>query len=317
MKYVGLQKQISSNNKKSILLLIGFPIILLGVVYSVLILASNDLDRLNFEAINESFIEISPYILIGTGIWFFIAYLGHSSMIDYASKSKGITRKENMRVYNLTENLCMSVGMTMPKLKIIESEALNAFASGLNKKNYSVTLTRGIIEKLNDDELEGVIAHELMHIRNNDVKLLVISIIFVGIFSLIIQIAFRGMLYGNMGRSRKKDGKGSAALLIIILIVSIIAYLISLLFKFAISRKREFLADAGAAEMTRKPSSLANALQKISSNSKIDYIRSDDIKQLFIDNSPDTKSKNILGNFRGLFSTHPPIEERIKILNQF
>ena len=317
MKYIGLQKQISSNNKKSILLLLGFPAILLGAVYSVLILVSNNLDRLNFEAINESFIEISPYILIGTGIWFFIAYLGHSSMIDYASKAKGITRKENMRVYNLTENLCMSVGMNMPKLKIIESGALNAFASGLNKKNYSVTLTRGIIEKLNDDELEGVIAHELMHIRNNDVKLLVISIIFVGIFSLIIQIAFRGILYGNMGRSRKKDGKGSAALLIIILLVSIIAYLISLLFKFAISRKREFLADAGAAEMTRKPNSLANALKKISSNSKIESIRSDDIKQLFIDNSPDTKSKNILSNFRGLFSTHPPIEERIKILNQF
>ena len=317
MKYIGLQKQISSNNKKSILLLLGFPIILLGAVYSVLILVSNNLDRLNFELINERFVEISPYVIIGTGIWFFIAYLGHSSMIDYASKAKGINRKENMRVYNLTENLCMSVGMNMPKLKIIESKALNAFASGLNKKNYSVTLTRGIINKLNDDELEGVIAHELMHIRNNDVKLLVISIIFVGIFSLIIQLAFRGMLYGSMGRSRKKDGKGSAALLIIILIVSIIAYLISLLFKFAISRKREFLADAGAAEMTRKPNSLANALQKISSNSKIDSIRSDDIKQLFIDNSNDKKSKNILGNFRSLFSTHPPIEERIKILNQF
>ena len=317
MKYIGLQKQISSNNKKSILLLLGFPIILLGAVYSVLILVSNNLDRLNFELINERFVEISPYVIIGTGIWFFIAYLGHSSMIDYASKAKGINRKENMRVYNLTENLCMSVGMNMPKLKIIESKALNAFASGLNRKNYSITLTRGIINKLNDDELEGVIAHELMHIRNNDVKLLVISIIFVGIFSLIIQLAFRGMLYGSMGRSRKKDGKGSAALLIIILIVSIIAYLISLLFKFAISRKREFLADAGAAEMTRKPNSLANALQKISSNSKIDSIRSDDIKQLFIDNSNDKKSKNILGNFRGLFSTHPPIEERIKILNQF
>ena len=135
--------------------------------------------------------------------------------------------------------------------------------------------------------------HHNLPKNHNDVKLLIISIIFVGIFSFIIQIAFRGILYGNMGRSRKKDGKGSAALLIIILVVSIIAYLISLLFKFAISRKREFLADAGAAEMTRKPSSLANALQKISSNSKIDSIRSDDIKQLFIDNSPDTKSKNI------------------------
>ena len=265
---------------------------------------------------NDMFIQVIPYVLIGTGIWFLIAYLGHSAMIDYASGAKSIERKENMRVYNLTENLCISTGMKMPKLKIIESDALNAFASGLNEKNYSVTLTRGIINKLDDDELEGVIAHELMHIRNNDVRLLVISIIFVGIFSLIIQIAFRSLLYGSMTRSRRKD-KGSGGLMIVILVVSIIAYLISLLFKFALSRKREFMADAGAAEMTRNPLALANALRKISGNSKIDDIKSDDVKEMFIENGPDETSSNFLGGLGGLFSTHPPIKERIQVLEQF
>ena len=318
MKYVGLQEQIASNNRKSIFLLLGFPGILLGAVYAVLMFASYNENSggVDSRMTNDMFIQVIPFVLAGTGIWFLIAYWGHSAMIDYASGAKSIERKENMRVYNLTENLCMSTGMKMPKLKIIESDALNAFASGLNEKNYSVTLTRGIINKLDDDELEGVIAHELMHIRNNDVRLLVISIIFVGIFSLIIQIAFRSLLYGSMTRSRRKD-KGSGGLMIVILVVSIIAYLISLLFKFALSRKREFMADAGAAEMTRNPLALASALRKISGNSKIDDIKSDDVKEMFIENGPDETSANFLGGLGGLFSTHPPIKERIQVLEQF
>ena len=319
MKYVGLQEQITSNNRKSILLLIGFPGVLLGAVYAVFIFASYNESEggVNTHMANEMFIEAIPFVFIATGIWFLIAYWGHSAMIDYASGSKTLERKENMRVYNLTENLCMGVGMKMPKLKIIETDALNAFASGLNEKNYSVTLTRGIINKLDDDELEGVIAHELMHIRNKDVKLLVISIIFVGIFSLIIQIAFRSLLYGSMTRSRRKDGKGGGGLIIVILVVSLVAYLISLLFKFALSRKREFMADAGAAEMTRNPLALANALRKISGNSKVDSVKSDDVKEMFIDNGPDDNSANFLGGIGGLFATHPPIKDRISVLEQF
>jgi heat shock protein HtpX len=319
MKYVGLQEQITSNNRKSIFLLIGFPGVLLGAVYAVLMFASYSETGggINTNMANDMFIEAMPFVFIGTGIWFLIAYWGHSAMIDYASGSKTLERKENMRVYNLTENLCMGVGMKMPKLKIIETDALNAFASGLNEKNYSVTLTRGIVNTLDDDELEGVIAHELMHIRNKDVKLLVISIIFVGIFSLIIQIAFRSLLYGSMTRSRRKDGKGGGGLIIVILVVSLVAYLISLLFKFALSRKREFMADAGAAEMTRNPLALANALRKISGNSKVDSVKSDDVKEMFIDNGPDDNSANFLGGIGGLFATHPPIKDRISVLEQF
>ena len=309
MEYVGLQQQITSNNRKSILLLFGFPSILLLGLYVVLIFLSTG-------NTNEAFLSATPYVLGFTGVWFLIAYFGHSRMINYATGAKSLERKENMRVYNLAENLCMSVGMKMPILRIIESTALNAFASGLNEKNHTVTLTRGIIDKLDDDELEGVIAHELMHIRNNDVRLLIISIVFVGIFSFILQLAFRSFLFGG-GRSRKKDGKGGAGAIIVILIASAVAYLISMVFKFALSRKREYLADAGAAEMTKNPLGLANALRKISGNSKIETIKNDDVKEMFIENGPGKNASSLFSGIRNIFSTHPPIEKRITLLEQF
>jgi heat shock protein HtpX len=311
MEYVGLQQQITRNNRKSILLLIGFPSLLLGGLYVVLF----------FGAIgdtNEAFLSIAPLVLLFTGIWFLIAYLGHSRMINYATGAKSLERKENMRVYNLAENLCISVGMKLPKLRIIESSALNAFASGLNEKNYTVTLTRGIIDKLDDDELEGVIAHELMHIRNNDVKLLIISIVFVGIFSFIFQVVFRSILFGgNTRSSRKKDGKGGLVIMLVILLVSALVYLISILFKFSLSRKREYLADAGAAEMTKNPLGLANALRKISGNSKIENVKNNDVKQMFIDNGPGKRTPSFFSSIRSIFSTHPPIDKRINLLEQF
>lgn len=317
MKYTGLQAQISSNNRKSILLLIAFPALILAAVFGVVFFLSfSEEGNPNPALASELFVETIPFVLIGVAIWFLIAYFGHSKMIDMATGAHSLDRKSNMRVYNLTENLCMSVGMPMPKLHIIESPALNAFASGLNQKNYTVTLTRGIIDKLNDKELEGVIAHELMHIRNKDVRLLVITIVFVGIFSLVVQIAFRSLLYGGMS-GRKKDGKDGGAAMLVILIVSLVAYLLSLLFKFALSRKREYLADAGAAQMTRDPHALASALRKISGNHHVDNVKSEEVQQMFIENSPEDTSVGFLGGLGGLFATHPPIEKRIKLLEQF
>jgi heat shock protein HtpX len=239
-------------------------------------------------------------------------------MIDLATGSHTLSRKENMRVYNLTENLCMSVGMKMPTLKIIESPALNAFASGLTEKSYTVTLTRGIINHLNDEELEGVIAHELMHIRNKDVRLLVITIIFVGIFSIVVNVLFRTFLHNLLsgGRERKEDNKGGGAAIIVVLIVAVVIYFLSIIFKFALSRKREYMADAGAAQMTRNPLALASALRKISGNHHVET-RNDDVQEMFIENTPKDSSVGFLGGIGNLFSTHPPIEKRISILEQF
>lgn len=308
--YIGIQTQIRRNNFRSVLLLLGFPLLILAAVYAFLYFTVPP-DR-PVASINDNFLSTIPGILIAVAIWFVIAYFFHTKMISGASGSKPLERKENMRVYNLVENLCISKGMKMPKVHIIEDQALNAFASGINEKTYTVTLTRGIINELNDEELEGVIAHELMHIRNKDVRLLIISIIFVGIFSFIAQILFRSMLFGGARRRGKNDNRA----LIIALVIAFVAFFLSMLFRFAISRKREYMADSGAAEMTKKPWALAAALRKIAGNYRVQSVKSDDVAELFIENRPD-KSSGMISAITGLFATHPPIEKRIKILEAF
>lgn len=303
--YVGILQQQRKNNIRSFFLLLGFPSLILAAVWAFLLFTTYD-TSFNFELTNNVFLKYIPYILIGVIIWFTIAYFAHSMSINKSAGSETLERRTNKRVYNLVENLCISQGMKMPKLRIIQSDALNAFASGINEKTYTVTLTQGIIETLEDDELEGVIAHELMHIKNNDVRLLIISIIFVGIFSFLVNIIFRNILFG---RGKKKDIR----IIIISLVISLVVYLISILFKFALSKKREYMADAGAAEMTKKPLALASALRKISGNHKIDSFKSEELAQLCIENSPEKSSFSL----KGLFSTHPPIDKRIGILERF
>ena len=306
MQYVGIYQQQKSNNFKSVLLLLAFPTLVLACVYAFFLYANPDQKNVAFD----QFVHAAPVVLIVVAIWFTIAYFANTLMIQYATKSDTLSRKENMRVYNLVENLCISQGMQMPKINVIETDALNAFASGINKKTYTVTLTRGIINKLNDEELEGVIAHELMHIKNHDVRLLIISIIFVGIFSFVVQVAFRSMLYGSGNQKNKKDN-GKAML--VILLISAVAYLVSILFKFALSRKREYMADAGAAEMTKNPRALASALRKISGNSNVEDVQGD-VQQMFIDHD---NSNSFAGGLGNLFATHPPIQKRIQVLEQF
>ncbi len=301
--YIGLQAQISRNNFRSILLLASFPLLILAGVYAFFFFTQGG--RENIEAVNYGFIRTIPLVLGGVAIWFLIAFFANSAMINMATGAVPLERKENMRVYNLMENLCMSIGMTMPKLYVIESSALNAFASGISKNSYAVTLTTGIIEHLNDEELEGVIAHELTHIRNKDVRLLIISIIFVGIFSFAVDVLLRSFLFG--GRRRDKDDNNMA---LIGLAIAVVAFILSILFKFSLSRKREYLADAGAVEMTRNTKAMASALRKISGNSEVDSVKSDDVKQMFIEH------KALDGGFGGLFATHPPIEKRIAVLEQ-
>lgn len=321
MQYTGIQTQIRKNNFRTTLLLILFPCLIITLTWLFFFFISGDngggydenggyqsVSRM--ESATTMALPVIPWVIAACAVWFFIAYFANTAMIAGATNAHSLQRKTNMRVYNLVENLCISQGMKMPKLNIIEDDSLNAFASGINNKTFTVTLTRGIIDRLTDEELEGVIAHELSHIRNRDVRLLIISIVFVGIFAFLTQLLFRSMLI-NSGGSRK-DNNNKGAILLIALALAAIGYLLSTLMRFAISRKREYMADAGAAEMTRNPLALASALRKISGNSKLDYVSRDDVAQLFIDHS--AAAKGISGS---LFATHPPIEKRIAILEQF
>ena len=301
-EFIGLHQQIKSNNTRSIIILLCFPLLILVADYAFLFFSFNGKEHPN--EVNQLFLQSIPLVVLGVGVWFAIAYFANATMIRLATNAETLERQDNMRVYNLTENLCMSVGMKMPKLYVIQSPALNAFASGIDEKSYAVTLTTGIINHLSDEELEGVIAHELTHIRNKDVRLLIVTIIFVGIFSFLVQVLFRSLLFGG-NRRRDKDS-GGGQLVIIALVISVVAYLLTILFKFALSRKREYLADAGAVEMTRNSMAMASALRKISGNSEVDSVKSDDVKELFIEYK----------SVSGLFSTHPPIEKRIAVLEQ-
>ena len=307
MTYVGIQTQIRRNNFNSMLLMVAFPVVLLGMVYAFLYFIQRKHD---VELTNELFLNSAPFVILGTGVWFTIAWFLHSALIRVATGSKPLERKENKRVYNLVENLCISKGMKVPQIFLIEDDSLNAFASGINERTFAVTLSRGIIDKLDDDELEGVIAHELSHIRNRDVRLMMISIIFVGIFAFVAEIAFRSLRFGALSRGKKDAGVAILAAIVI----SAVCYLIALLLRFGISRSREYLADAGAAEMTRKPYALASALRKIDQDPLIEAVHNRDVAQLFIEN-PQPEEKKF--SFSNLFSTHPPIQKRIELLDQF
>ena len=263
--------------------------------------------------------NLAPYILIGVAIWFTIAYFANTAIIRRATGARPLERKENKRVYNLVENLCIAQGMHIPKINLIEDDSLNAFASGINDSTFTVSLSRGIINKLDDEELEAVIAHELSHIRNRDVRLLIVSIVFVGIFAMIAQVAFNVLRYAPMrSRSNNKNGGGIIVIILIALVIAAIGYLFASLMRFAISRKREFMADAGSAEMTRKPYALASALRKISNDPDIEAVRRSDVAQLFIEHPGKKRKKNgFFSGISGLFATHPPIEKRIAVLEQF
>ncbi len=303
MQYVGLTKQISKNNRYSLLLLVAFPALLLGMVYILFFF----LDKQDSGQVNNHFLTAMPFILIGVGIWFMIAWAGHATFIRMATGAKPLERTENKRVYNLIENLCIQQGISMPSIYIIDDDSLNAFASGISAKTYSITLSKGIIEKLDDEELEGVMAHELTHITNRDTRLLVTSIIFVGIFAFLAQMAMRSLRFAG---GKKKDG---TYIILIAIAVTAICYFISLFLRFGISRSREYLADAGAAEMTKKPYALASALKKVDNDPLIEAVHSQDVAQLFIENPQSTKT-NFLSK---MFDTHPPIQKRIELLEQF
>jgi heat shock protein HtpX len=311
MEYVGLNTQIWKNNIKSTALLVLFPVLIFILVWLFLFFI-RDQSGQRFYYTNYYFLRVIPWVSGIVFLWLVFAYLFHSAMIRKATGSVPLARQDNKRVYNLVENACIGSGMKMPKINLIEDDSLNAFASGISESNYTISLSRGIVSKLNDEELEAVIAHELTHIKNRDVRLLIISIIFVGIFSFVTQALFRIVQFGDGGKGKKGGG-----IILIALLMAAIGFLISSIFRFAISQQREYIADAGSAAMTRNPLALASALEKISRDSCIEAVSRKDVAQLFIDN-PQAKQKNgISAAFAGIFATHPPIERRIEILKQF
>lgn len=335
MHYVGMQAQQRRNNLLSMLLLVLFPLIICAMVWLFCYATaelSHGYDSYYFDEshpvsaftlANENTLMALPWVGIIVTAWFFIAYMTNTAMIRKATGARSLERRENPRVYNIVENLTMVCGMPMPKINVIDSPELNAFASGIDNNSYTVTVTTGLCDTLTYDELEGVIAHELTHIRNRDTRLLIVSIVFVGIMSTVMSMAFRmcwnTLIYGGERNRRSNNEKGGNVSIVVVLaiaaVLAAVGYVFTLLTRFAISRKREFMADAGGAELCGNPLGLASALRKISANPLPAPEGRDDVAQLYIVHQ--SLAGEILSFFSSIFSTHPDTKERIRILEQF
>ena len=334
----GLRTYIWNNRLKSLVLLAGFPLLLLPICFGFALLITATNEPSVGQGIQDA-IDLLPQLVpvaIGAAfIWFVIAWFANQGIIDAVTGARRVDRKAEPRLYNLLENLCISRGITMPRLRIIETDARNAFASGVRKGQYSITVTRGLMDALDDAELDAVLGHELTHIENRDVQLLVISAVFVGIISLVGDLIVRvprALLWStsttggggggwggwSSGRSRSRGrsggggggGSGGAVIILILIAVAVflIARVLAIALSFALSRKREFLADAGSVELTKDPDAMISALRKIAGHSEIHAPAQ--VQEMFLDHP----RQSGLG---GLFSTHPPIEARIANLVKF
>ncbi len=334
MKYVGLYTQQRRNNLRSVLLLILFPTIIVVLVWLFCHILgylelSNWYDFTSTEVLHRGmgyFVSAVPWALGVVAIWFVIAYFFNTSMIRHATQAKPLERKDNPRVYNIVENLTMTCGMDMPQVNVIDSPQLNAFASGIDKKTYTVTVTTGLCDMLDDDEPAAATGLELTHKPNRDSRLLIVSTILVGIMSTVMALLLRTVWYmfvmggGSSSRSRndRKEGGGAAMIVVLLIaaVLAVIGYFFTLFTRFAISRKREYMADAGGAELTGNPRALASALRKISGNPYEVQNGRDDVQQLFIIHGQSLKGEGISSWLNNLFSTHPTTESRIKFLEQ-
>jgi heat shock protein HtpX len=320
MAAFGLYTHIQQNKRRSIGLLIGLFLLVYVLVFAGALLAEALTIRAPIDyMIRAAFydlIKAAPIATVGTIIWILIAYRFHQSMIDAVTGAHVVTRQEEPRLYNLLENLCISRGITVPTLRVADDDGLNAFATGLNDKQYSITVTRGLINTLNDAEIESVLGHELTHIRNGDVRMLVIAVVIAGVISffgeMVFRIFFQSAFYGGFGGRRSRDdgeGKGGAGIAIVIALALIaLVWILAIVIRFALSRQREYLADAGSVELTKNPDAMISALRKIEGRGEIPGANSA-VMEMCIDNPRE--------GFSNIFDTHPPIEARVEALVKY
>jgi heat shock protein HtpX len=296
-----MYEQIASNKRRSILLILFFVVIIFGLTWA-------------FE-------EVTGFGRAGLGIAVVIAlviasvsalagYYGSDKIVLGISRAKPVTKEEYPYLYNVVEGLAIAAGVPTPKCYVIDDTAPNAFAAGRDPAHSVICVTSGLLQKLNRAELEGVIGHEMSHIRFYDIRLETLAVVMVGVVALLSDWILRSFFWtGGRRRSREK-GNAGAILLVVGLVMAALAPMASQLIRLAISRKREFLADAGSAELTRYPEGLASALKKISADTEPLEAANKATAHLYIVNP----LKDFRGRVNNLFSTHPPIEDRIKAL---
>jgi heat shock protein HtpX len=316
MAAYGLYSHIQSNRRRSIILLAGLFFLVYVLVYAGALAAealsvNADINTL-LQLAWIDFVEAVPFATVGTALWVVIAYYFHQSMIDAITGGREVTRREEPRLYNLLENLCISRGITTPKLKVVDSEALNAFVTGMNAKQYSITVTTGLLKRLDDAEIESVLGHELTHIRNGDVRMMVIAVIIAGAIAFFVELVFRLWFYNSFGfrggRSGRREGGGAGLAILIAIGLLVVAYMLSFVIRLALSRSREFLADAGSVELTKNPDAMISALRKIEGRGELPGATSA-VMEMCVDNPRE--------GFGELFDTHPTVDARVAALVKF
>jgi heat shock protein HtpX len=327
MAAYGLYTHIASNKFRSMMLLAGLFALVYVMIYAGALIAEvltyGDAPAdFYLAAAARDLVKAFPYATGGTALWIVIAYFFHQSIIDAVTGGENVTRRQAPRLYNLLENLCISRGIPMPKLKIVESDALNAYATGLNQRQYAVTVTSGLLNALNDSEIEAVLGHELTHIRNGDVQMMVIAVIIAGVVGFFAELFFRSFTnfgyygYGGYGRSsssssdnnRRSSGGGAVIVIVIAIALIALAWLMSQLVRLALSRSREFLADAGSVELTKNPDAMISALRKIENRGELPGATSA-VMELCVDNPRE--------EFADLFATHPSVGARVQALVRY
>jgi heat shock protein HtpX len=322
MQAFGLYTHIRANRTRSVILIGGMFLLVYVVTFALSLIfeafrRNDELARIMARA----FADLQwawPWASVAALLWIWLAYEFNHTIVAAVTGSKSVAREAEPRLYNLLENLCISRGLPTPRLEIMEVEELNAFASGLNEKQYAVSVTRGLLNTLSDAELEAVLAHELTHIRNGDVRLMVIASVMAGIISFFGEMIFRSLTDGRIrwrsGRSSDtyssssdgdKKGGGAFAAIAIGLLLLAVCWFLSQYIKFALSRRREFLADAGAVELTKNPDAMISALQKIDGRGELPNAPSG-VMEMCVDNPR--------SGFADLFATHPSIASRIEAL---
>jgi len=289
-----MYSQIDSNKRKSVILIMLFIIIIIGLGYIF------DLVWGTPGTYAGVWIAIIISLLMTS-----VSYFKGDKIALRVSGAKPMTKENNSYVYNMVENLCITAGMPVPKIYIMEDNAINAFATGRKPDLSSIAVTRGAIDKLENEELEGVFAHELSHIKNYDIRFMMLVAVLVGSIAIMSNIFIRSRIFGV---GKRDNNKGGGIFIIIGIVLAILSPIIAEIIKLAISRKREYLADASGSLLTRYPEGLAKALEKISKDSQPIKKVSKATAHLFIANP--FKGKKV----SKLFSTHPPIEDRIKKL---
>jgi heat shock protein HtpX len=332
MAAYGLYTHIASNKFRSMVLLAGLFVLIYVLVYAGALIAEVILNSdasvdYYLAAAARDLVAAFPYATGAAVLWIVIAYFFHQSIVDAVTGGEDVTRQQQPRLYNLLENLCISRGIPMPKLKLMQSDALNAFATGLNQRQYAVTVTSGLLKALNDREIEAVLGHELTHIRNGDVQMMVIAVIIAGVVGFFGELFFRaftnlswnstggGSSWSSSSSSsssdsdRKGSGGGGAIVVVIIAVVLIaLAWLLSQLVRLALSRSRELLADAGSVELTKNPDAMISALRKIENRGELPGATSA-VMELCVDNPRE--------GFADLFATHPSVDSRVQALVKF